>query len=270
MIKKLFRIEFIKTANYNSTRVILGLHLFLFLAAVIIFSQIDLSMPGFSIRRLYKFPGIWTSTTYAAKWLNLLLTVYMIILVGNEFSFKTFRQHVIDGLSRNQIFSGKFIIMLTLSVYVSILVLLISLVMGLIFSTGLTMDALLTDTIKIAYLFVQTFGFMALAVLIAVIFRNTALSIVMYLLYRIVIEPLLRVLFDPPVRQYFPSKVLSNLTPNFIDMATTTGASIEDIDAEDMEMLTNKLPDGQLLLFGILYTVIFLYFAMLLLKKRNL
>ena len=270
MIKKLFRIELIKSANYTSSKVILGLHLFLFLTAVIIFSQIDFSMPGFSIRRLYKFPGIWTSTTYAAKWLNLLLTVYMIILVGNEFTFRTFRQHVIDGLSRKELFGGKLLIMLSLSVYVVVVVVLISLVMGFIFSTSVTTDAFLTDLMKIIYLFVQTIGFMALAVFIAAIFRNTALSIVMYLLYRVAIEPLIRVLFDPPIRQYFPSKVLSNLAPDFIEMVTVTGASIEDIDARDMEMLTNKLPDTQLLLFGLIYTLVFLYLSMLLFRKRNL
>jgi hypothetical protein len=270
MIKKLFQIELTKTANYNSSRIILGLHLFLFLASVIIFSQIDFSMPGFSIRRLYKFPGIWTSTTYAAKWLNLLLTVYIIILIGNEFSFKTFRQHVIDGLSRTDIFKGKLLVVLSLSLYVAVLTFLLSLVMGFIYSNDITLQAIFTSVDKIAYLFFQTLGFMALAMLITTIFRNTALSIVMYLLYRIAIEPLVRLLFDASARQYFPSKVLSNLAPDFIEMATTTGASIEDIDAKDVEMFTNKLPEGQLLLFGIVYTVIFLYLALMLLKKRNL
>lgn len=270
MIRKLFHIEFIKTSHYSSSRIILGLHLFLFLAATLVFSQIDFSMPEFSIRRLYKFPGIWTSTTYAAKWLNLLLTVYIIILIGNEFSYKTFRQHVIDGLSRKDLFTGKLLSMLMLSAYVAMLVFLISVVMGLIFSNNLTMNSFFTDMVKVVYLFVQTLGFMALAMLIAVIFRNTALSIIMYLLYRIAIEPLIRVLFDPPVRQYFPSKVLSNLTPSFIDMASATGANIQNMDVKDVEILTNRLPDAQLLLFGIIYTVVFLYLSMVLLQKRNL
>lgn len=270
MTKKLIRIEWIKAANYNSTRVILGLHLFLFLAGLLIFSQIDFSMPEFNFRKLFKFPGIWVSSAYAAKWLNLLLTVYIIILIGNEFSFKTFRQNVIDGLSRKDIFSGKFLVMVSLSVYIAVLVFLMSIIFGLIFSVNISLPSMFVNTYEIFFLFIQTLGFMALAMFITVIFRNTALSIVMYLLYRIAIEPIIRLIFDPPVRQYFPSKVLSNLSPNLFDMFAVTGTSTDNFDVKDVEMLISDLPDGQLLIIGIAYTSLFLFFSYFILKRRNL
>ena len=194
-MKKLFKIELVKVLNYSSFKVVLILHFLLFLLVIFISTQIEISVPGFTMKNLFQFPHVWESFAWMASWFNLLLAMLLIVLVGNEYSYKTFRQQVITGLSRNDIILGKGIVIFFVALYGVILVLLTSTVFGLIFTKGLTFSIVFEKSYILIVYFIQAIGYMTLGFLITVLFRNTALSIVMFLLYFLLIEPIIRLLF---------------------------------------------------------------------------
>ena len=139
-MKKLLKIELVKTLHYASFKVILILHFLLFLLVIFVTSQIEITVPGFNIKNLFQFPHVWESFSWMASWFNLLLAILLMVLVSNEFSFHTFRQHIITGLSRNDLVIGKGIIIFTIALYSLLLVLLTSTICGIIFTRDFSLS----------------------------------------------------------------------------------------------------------------------------------
>ena len=92
----LLKIEFKKIIPYTTFWVIFGLVFALIPVVFYGIGQFELQGAPIDMKNTYRFPGVWNNLTYLASWFNLLIGMVMVILVCNEFSFKTFRQHVID------------------------------------------------------------------------------------------------------------------------------------------------------------------------------
>lgn len=275
-MKKLFKIELIKTLNYASFKVIIALHFILFLLVIFVASQVDVSVPGFRMKNLFQFPHVWSSFAWVASWFNLLLAIILMVLVGNEYSFKTFRQHVMNGLGRYDLVMGKGIVIVLISIYGLLLVLLSGTVSGIIFTKNIDFSDIFQKAHVLAVYFIQAVGYMTLGFLIAVLFRNTALSIVMFLLYFIFIEPILRKFFPHDIRQYFPVRIISNLTPmpEFLTVTSedsllgSTGNSNLTLDA--IGIRPEPLPLGITVVLAVLYITLFAFLTSLIVRKRDL
>ena len=221
-MKKLFNLEKIKALSYPAFKTLMIIHFLLFFLVILVVSRAHFSIPGFSIKGLYQFPNIWQFFPWVASWFNLFLAIVIIILVGNEFSFRTFRQNVVDGLSRNDLIKGKLILIFTIAVYTFIMVLLAILIFGLINTKDFSFSVIFENSYLLLVYFVQAIGYMTLGLLISIILRNNALSIIMFILYFFPIEPIIRVMFKAEARNFFPIKIISNLTPTpeFLTMAS--------------------------------------------------
>ena len=101
-MKRLIQIEWAKVSTYNFFRVILILALVLFLLVTFVLSRIDITVPGFSWKNIFRFPNIWHTLTWIASWFNVLLAIMVMVITGNEFVTRSFRQQVMSGLSRNE------------------------------------------------------------------------------------------------------------------------------------------------------------------------
>lgn len=266
-MKDLLKIEYIKGINNRTVRASLILYLAVFLVVFIVFSQIELAIPGFNIRKLYRFPGVWTSTTWLASWLNILLAIVIISHTGNEFTYRTFKQHIIDGLSRQQLLYGKVFIILALSLASTVLVGFSAVISDLIF--GLKQS---TEDSFIQYLpkfFLQSFAYMSFALMLTLLLKSPALSIVIFILYRIIIEPIARLTVDLEFRHFFPSKAIGNLTPNIVDLVGTAGANYKDLDLKDADFLLYQSPEVLTTAIVVVYTLIFLGISISLLSRKD-
>ncbi len=275
-MKKLFSLEKIKALSYPAFKTLMIIHFLLFFLVILVVSRAHFSIPGFSIKGLYQFPNIWQFFPWVASWFNLFLAIVIIILVGNEFSFRTFRQNVIDGLSRNDLIKGKLILIFTIAVYTLIMVLLAIVIFGLINTKNISFDIIFENSYLILIYFVQAIGYMTLGLLISIIFRNNALSIIMFILYFFPIEPIIRVMFKAEARNFFPIKIISNLTPTpeFLTMASeksyTNASGTSSLDFSEIGLLPEKLPVGITVLLAAGYIGFFIAVSTLLLNKRNL
>ncbi len=268
-MKNLFQIEYIKIARYGTARVLLGMHLLIFLIILVTFSQVDFAIPGFNMNRLYRIPALWISTTWLASWLNLLLGILIIILAGNEFSYRTFRQNIITGLSRQQLLYSKYLVIFTFAVYGFILVLLSTMAFGLFSSIKYGLTDFFANIHYVFVYFLQALAYMSFALLICLIFKNTALSIVMFLLYRIVIEPILRTAVEVDFKSFFPMKAITGLTPNIVDLIESAGAQVQDLDLQDADIFLHKVPLAQNTGIVLFYVALFFGLSYWIIKKRN-
>ena len=275
-MKKLFKIELVKVLNYSSFKVILILHFLLFLLVIFISTQFEISVPGFTMKNLFQFPYVWESFAWIASWFNLLLAILLIVLVGNEYSYKTFRQQVITGLSRNDLILGKSIVIVIVAVYGVLLVLFTSTIFGLVFTKGLSLSILFEKSYILIVYFIQAIGYMTLGFLITLLFRNTALSIVMFLLYFLLIEPIIRLLFPRDVRLYFPVKIISNLTPRPEFLTITSNESMLDVsgqsnlDLNAIGIAPDPLPIYLNILLAVAYITIFGTLIFIIIRRRDI
>ncbi len=272
-MKKLLNIELQKIIPYPVFWIILGVHGVLYILVSTVGSQVDFNIQpaGFDFHRYFEFPIIWNTFTWLASWFNLILAILIIVLTGNEFTFKTFRQQVIDGLHRYELINSKLIIVFLIALWSVVLVFITTLIFGVVNSQGIDMQFVFTKSYFILVYFVQTLCYMAFALLFSLIFKNTALSIVLYLLW-FPFEGIIRFFIPDVVSDYFPMKVISKLTPNpkITDaMDADMQVAIEQNNAY-FNMPVEEKSIGLMIGISIAYLFLFILLSHYLIKRRNL
>ena len=273
-MNNLIKLEFIKTWGYPGFRTIIMLHAILFLLVVSIGGQIQLNVQGIRIDKLFAFPYVWSTFSWIGSWFNLLLGILAIILVGNEHQFRTFRKQLVDGLSRNQILHAKMLVVAVLALYALLIVVLSGLVFGIIYSDSITFSSIFEKTPFVLVLFIQSFAYMMLGMLFAFIFKSNALSIVTFILFFFPVEPILRVFFPTAIDQFFPIKIISNLTPmpDFVGITTSELIQINGSSPasfQNMGILSESLSVGTSTFVCVGYIVIFYILINQIIKRQN-
>ena len=137
---RLLKIEWLKLRGYRAFWILAGLYA-LSLTGVLVGTKLFVDMvaeKGGDLGRiavefvpmLFKFPDIWPNLAYIAGYLNVIPAFLMVIVTGNEFSFRTARQNVIDGMSRGEFLASKLLAAGALAVVSTLLFSLIVVLMG--------------------------------------------------------------------------------------------------------------------------------------------
>lgn len=275
-MKKLLAIERIKTFNYASFRVIIMLHFVLFILVVLIVSRVDISVPGFRVKTLFMFPHIWESFTWIASWFNLLLAIVVIVLAGNEYSYNTYRQQVMNGLGRLELLQAKAWLILFIALYALGMVFISSLTIGLFNTSPLTFSVVIQNMKVLLVYFVQAIAYMSLGLLLALIIRNNAVSIIGFIFYFALIEPVIRRFFPREARSYFPVRIISRLTPVPEVLSITSQESFTDasggseLDLAAIGLFPDQLPGWLSLLLALVYITVFITASGIILHRRRL
>ena len=263
------QIENIKTFSSNTFRVIISLHLLFFVLVLLSISRVELSLGEFSISRLYQFPDVWEFFPWIASWFNILLAVLIIVLTCNEYRYKTFRQQVMNGMHEGHLLLGKVYIIVVISLYAVALVVIAGLVSGWLQPGGEKTFIDLSGFQNVGVYFLQTVGYMSMALLFAALLRNNGLAIIIFILYLFPGEVILRKLVFPGVEAYFPAKLISDLTPlpsmftRSITPLQGSGLQLQQQGAQDV------LTMGEGAGFAVLYTLLFLGITYLVLQRRK-
>ncbi len=208
----LLRIELHKILPYRTAWAILAIFVTLFL--LILYASSKVTINGQELgENMYKLPELWQRLTYIASFFNLLFGILLIVLVTDEYSFRTLRQQVIDGLSRADLVLAKFYVVLGLGVFGTVLLVVMGLYFGLIYSPDRSMSAIFGQIDALSYYFVQAVGYMTLAMLFAFVIRKSGLAIIAFIIYAKVVEPIIQFRLPDTIDQYLPMKVFASLTP---------------------------------------------------------
>ncbi|KAA9339713.1 ABC transporter permease [Hymenobacter busanensis] len=256
----MLRTELRKLLPYRTVWVILVLFAVLFVGFVSAGSSFTVNGQRMG-DTLYAFPELWPRLAYVAHYFTLLLGILLIILITDEFQFRTFRQQVIDGRSVGDLLVAKFAVSVGLVLFGVLVVLAAGVYFGLIRGAQAPASGAVTAQLPAVALYaVQTLGYLGLAALLAVLVRRSGAAILLFLLYVWVAEPLLRYLLLPDViDQYMPTKVLGALTP-------TPGQEM----LTSMVGASGDLLPSQALPIALAYTAVFWGLSYLLLRNRDL
>lgn len=222
---RLLRIEFKKILTYKTFWIILGLY-FLFLSLGILLAEFIINSMVSDINArlpiplpkavLYTFPGIWQNLTFFAsiRFVLIFPGILILILITNEFTHKTIRQNIINGMSKTEILVSKLLIILLLSVLFTVILAIATLLLGITHTDLAGVDSIFSKFIFIPAFFVQVLTFLCYAFFFGFLIRNTGLSIALFTLYTIIIEPIIYFLFRAPFT--FENKIYTYLPVNSV------------------------------------------------------
>lgn len=254
-MKELLQIELLKIKNYTVFRAFALL--FIILVPLIFWSVgrggIPFAPKGTAF---FGFPDVWTHLTYITSFCMIFPALLIIVLVCNDITYKTQKQNVIDGLSKKEVILSKFLIVLMFSLFITAFVFLIGLLFGLIYSS---VENVFNGISALLFFSVQTFGYLTLALLIAVLLRKTSLAVMAYLVIFFIAGIVLKNTISPEIAQLSPINMLNDLAPFpfFKNLLPT-------------EQLGLHFGQGLRMIFGMIYVALFLLLSNFIMKKRDL
>lgn len=163
----------------------------------------------------YSFPEVWGNVGFWAGMFITFLSILMIILTTNEFSFRTNRQNVMDGWSRLQFFHAKIAVVVVLSLLAAVYVFLVGLLLGV--SNSRSVGNMFDGISKVGYFFLLALNYLGFALLVAILIRRSGLAIGLFVLYAYVAENMLKGLFsfftNSHMGEYLPLQSSDELLP---------------------------------------------------------
>lgn len=205
---KLLKIEWYKLRPYTIFWVFTGLYSILLFGAYYVVKKAT-SSEEFSLG----FPMKWQGLTYIAGWLNPFLVLLTILYTTNEYTFNTFRQNVIDGLSRTEIFISKVMVHFLFSLYSTILVVLLGTLFSALFSKSFNAENYFNDFYFIGIHFLKCFTFFSIAYMLSLLFKKGIISIIaLVILY--IGDSLVSWIITNPIFDMLPFASMSNLINN--------------------------------------------------------
>jgi hypothetical protein len=215
----LLKIEWMKVKNYTTFWVLSILYIAsVFGANYISFLIYDAStqktpMAGTMIGTPFNFPNVWHTVSFTSSFLMFMLGLLIIISFTNEYSYKTHRQNIIDGLSRREFIGVKMLLTFIVSFVATITVFAAALLFGLFQSkTDFSADKLE----YISYFFVQALSYSSVALLFSLLFKRSGITIGVYFLYSVILENVLaRFLnhYTDNTGSYLPLETTDTLIP---------------------------------------------------------
>jgi len=271
-MRRLLHIEQIKLLNYNPFRITLALYFIFFTLGIVIYPAVDKEIPVISLSDLFRFPDVWLFLTWITEPYNVMLALIIIMITTKEFSNHTFKTQIVFGLSRSDLLIQKLLSIVLLSLFATLLVGLTSLILGLIYSYKLTFKIAMENSWIMSRYLVAAFSYMCMGLLIAVLIKNTALSLLTFLALRTFVDPVLwLVLRKYEIRWYLPFRTITRLTPlpDLIQIFQNKLDSNESIDESALEILPKGLPFWLTLTMVLIYTGLVIFFSYRLMQRRR-
>lgn len=156
---------------------------------VLILSSIKINFFGFFSLELgelgiFNFPIIWHITTFFASYFKLFFAIVVVSMIGNEYSNKTIKQNLIDGLSKKEFILSKFYTIVFFSLISTILIGVASFLIGLYYSSYTEASIIVRETEFLLAYFVKLVGFFSLCLFFGMLLKRSAFALAfLFVLY---------------------------------------------------------------------------------------
>jgi len=260
----------------NRTSKILIFVSFILPFTVLILSSIKINFFGFFTLELgelgiFNFPIIWHITTFFASQFKFFFAIVVVSMIGNEYSNKTLKQNLIDGLSKKEFILSKFYTIIFFSLVATLLISIASFFIGLYYSSYTEASIIIRETNFLLAYFVKLIGFFSLCLFFGMLVKRSAFALAfLFILY--ILEWVIFGLITwqanmdiaEKIQNFFPLKSMYNL-----------------IDQPIQRVMMTKFPDKSELMYDyavhwheitivLCWTAIFIFLSYKLLKKRDL
>ncbi len=276
---RLLQIELHKLRYSRSAKVLIITY-FILITFIALIASIEFDIGPIHFRLadqgIFNFPFIWHFNSYIAALLKLFLAIVIVSMMSNEYSNRTLKQNLIDGLSKKEFVLSKFITVVVFSLISTLFLVVVSLILGYSFSDFTELSIVFSDMEYIVGYFVKLLGFFAFCMFVGILIKRSAFALGFLFIWWIFEGILYGVLnfklfreSDLPenIMQFFPLTAMSNLVVEPFSRLTFIKTAATQIGEElDKDYGVHWYQ----LLIVVIWTVLFVYFSLALLKKRDL
>ena len=118
---------------------------------------------------IFNFPFIWHFNTYIAAILKFFLAIVIVSMMANEYSYGTLKQNLIDGMSKKELVLSKFLTVVAFALASTVFVFVMSLILGLCFSSYTEVSIIFSDLEYVLAFFVKLTGFFSLCLFLGIL-----------------------------------------------------------------------------------------------------
>ncbi len=243
---------------------------------VLILSSIKINFFGFFTLELgelgiFNFPIIWHITTFFAAQFKFFFAIVVVSMIGNEYSNKTIKQNLIDGLSKKEFILSKFYTIVFFSLVATILIAVASFCIGMYYSSYTEASIIFRETDFLVAYFVKLVAFFTLCLFFGMLVKRSAFALaflfILYILEYIVLGLITwqsNYELAEKIQNFFPLKSMYKL-----------------IDQPFQRVMMTKFPDKMDLTYNyavhwyeivivLCWTALFLFLSYRILKNRDL
>ena len=275
---RLLQIEFIKLWNNRASKILI-ISYFVLLTSIALVAAIkfDIGPIKFHFAELgiFNFPYIWHFNTFITAFFKLFLAIVIVSMMANEYSNKTIKQNLIDGLSKKEFILSKFLTVISFSMISTVFVFVVSMILGLTYSDFNEASIIFSDLEFLLAFFIKLVGFFSFCLFLGILIKRSAFALGFLILWQIFegfVRGMIRwKLFDgettDTIMGFFPLNAMWNLIKEPFSRLNAVQTAIEQM-GEKIEL--NYHVHWYEILIVLCWTLIFIYLSYVLLKKRDL
>src|SRR5690554_3733775 len=186
---RLLKIELHKL-RYNRAAKVISIIYFVLITFIALIASIEFNFGNFHFRvadqGIFNFPYIWHFNTYIAAILKLFLAIVIVSMMSNEYSYRTLKQNLIDGLSKKEFVFSKFLAVLVFAVISTLFVFIVSLILGLRFSDYKEIGIIFSDMEYIAAYFIKLVAFFSFCLFLGVLVKRSAFALGFLIVWQVI------------------------------------------------------------------------------------
>lgn len=275
---RLLEIEFIKLWNNRASKVLI-ISYFVLLTSIALVAAIkfDIGPINFHLadQGIFNFPYIWHFNTYIAALFKLFLAIVIVSMMSNEYSNKTIKQNLIDGLSKKEFILSKFLTVISFALISTIFVFTVSLILGLIYSDFNELPIIFSDLEFLFAFFLKLVGFFSFCLFLGILVKRSAFALGFLILWAIVEQILFGILgwkfvsweTANAIKGFFPLQSMSNLIKEPFSRLQAVQSIVNEIGEK---VILDYQVHWYEIAIVLCWTAIFVYLSYVLLKKRDL
>jgi ABC-type transport system involved in multi-copper enzyme maturation permease subunit len=279
---RLLTIEFHKLKHNRASKVLTFIYFGLLISIALIAAiKFDIGPVKFHLAEMgiFNFPYIWHFNTFVASILKFFLLLVIVSMMSNEYSYKTLKQNLIDGLSKKEFILSKFYTVIAYAAISTGFIFVISLILGWFYSDYNEFAIITKDLSYLAAFFVKLVGFFSFGLFLGILVKRSAFAIGAMLVWLIGENIFRGFLFwnfknaentneiISQIMQFFPLEAMSNLIKEPFTKLGAVGSIATQIGAEINKDYAVQFTD---ILIVSVWTFLFIYLSFILLKKRDL
>ncbi|MBO6213324.1 ABC transporter permease [Algoriella sp.] len=276
-MKRLFNIEWNKMFYNTGTRIFIILYFVMIILMGITLPSIKPNMSGQVVDFIkfgaLEFPVIWHNIAWLVGFGKFFLAIIVINNISNEYSFGTFKQNTIDGLSKTEFFGTKLLMNLILTLFSTFLVAAIVLSLGATFNDKFD---ILNGIQFLGGYFIEIFAYVVFAMFLTFLLKKSTFVILSLIVLNIgesilkAVEYFVRFGKNEPINlektTFYTNFLPLNSNSKIVDYPPISITKL---------MTTGKLFDTsnvqwEYLAINVFYIILFLALSLFIIKKRDL
>ena len=260
----------------NKTSRILIIISFILPFTVLILSSLKIPFFGLFTLELgelgiFNFPIIWHITTFFASYFKFFFAIVVVSMIGNEYSNKTLKQNLIDGLSKKEFILSKFYTIVFFSLCATFLIGLDTFIIGMFYSSYTEASIIFREIEFLLAYFVKLLGFFSLCLFFGMLLKRSAFALG-FLVMTWFLEGIIYLIMEWQIGGDLPDKIF-----NFFPIQSM----YKLIDQPIQRIVMTKFPESGELAYDYAvhwyeiaivlgWTALFIFLSYRLLKKRDL